>query len=234
MMKRKINKIYFLTVLFTLLVAPGISQESNLRVAGMDGENVDCGVYLSGYREFFKLKLYDLAREPWSQAFNICPDASERMYVDGATLYRNFIEEATEGPAREGMIDTLMLIYDRRMENFGDEGNVLGRKGKDLLAYRGEDIDQVEQAYEMLKRSIEIEGSKSQESVMLLFTTAGIALNKAEKIDDNQLIENYILLSGMLEDLEKRSSRWKRTRAIRTSKVRCASFIYKSIQIFHY
>ena len=41
------------------------------------------------------------------------------MYVDGVTMYRNFIELAPDGPVREGLIDTLMLIYDRRKEYFG-------------------------------------------------------------------------------------------------------------------
>ncbi len=179
----------------------------------MTGDSVDCGVYLSGYREFFKIKYYAMAKEPWSIAFDNCPEASERMYVDGVTLYRNFIEEAPEGPFKEGLIDTLLLIYDRRMENFGDEGNVLGRKGIDLLTYRNADIDQVQHAYDMLKRSIEIEGTKSRESVILLFLRAGIALKKDSKIDGIQLVDNYIMLSGMLDQMEKGSSRWKRTRA---------------------
>ncbi|MFO7668731.1 MAG: hypothetical protein R6W31_03645 [Bacteroidales bacterium] len=210
-MKLKIHRLFFQTALIFLFVAPGISQESGLKIHGVNGDSVNCGVYLSGYREFFKIKLYDLAREPWTKAFNNCPASSERLYLDGVTLYRSFIEEAPDGPAREGMIDTLMLIYDRRMDNFGDEGNVLGRKGSDLLAYRSEDIEEVQKAYGMLKKSIEIEGSKSQESVMLLYISAGIALNKKDKLDDNQLIEDYIMLSGMLEQLEKSSSRWERT-----------------------
>ena len=118
-MKNMTHKIYILTALFFLLATPGISQENNLRIAGMNGDNVDCGVYLSGYREFFKLKYYDLAREPWSIAFDNCPESGVRMYVDGVKLYRIYIEEAPEGPIKEGLIDTLLLIYDRRMENFG-------------------------------------------------------------------------------------------------------------------
>jgi tetratricopeptide (TPR) repeat protein len=210
-MKRKIHILFFQAVLIFLFAAPGISQESGLKIYGTKGDSVNCGVYLSGYREFFKIKLYDLAREPWTKAFDNCPASSERMYLDGVTLYRSYIEEEPDGLAREGMIDTLMLIYDRRMENFGDEGNVLGRKGNDLLTYRGEDIEEVEKAYIMLKKSIEIEGSKSQESVMLLYMSAGIALNKEGKLDDNQVIEDYIMLSGMLEQLQKSSSRWERT-----------------------
>ncbi len=211
-MNKMLHKIYTLAAMFFLLVAPGISQENKLRIAGMNGDSVDCGVYLSGYREFFKLEYYDLAREPWSIAFDNCPESGERMYVDGVKLYRIYIDEAPEGPVREGLIDTLLLIYDRRMEYFGDEGNVLGRKGKDLLAYRSADIDQVQKAYEMLERSIDIEGSKSQESVILLFLRAGIELNKEDKLDEIELIDDYLMLSGILDQLEKKSSRWKRTK----------------------
>lgn len=212
-MKKKVQIVYIIATMFFVFTSPGISQENKLRIAGMNGDNVDCGVYLSGYREFFKLKYYDLAKEPWSIAFDNCPESGVRMYVDGVKLYRIYIEEAPEGPIKEGLIDTLMLIYDRRMENFGDEGNVLGRKGKDLLAYRSADIDQVQNAYEILQRSIDIEGTESQESVLLLFLRAGIALNKEDKLDELELIDKYVMLSEMLAQMEQESSRWKRTRA---------------------
>jgi len=70
-MKHKTNKIFFLTALLFLFVSPGISQDSNLRRAGVNGDSVNCGVYLSGYREFFKIKYYALARESWTKAFSI-------------------------------------------------------------------------------------------------------------------------------------------------------------------
>jgi hypothetical protein len=207
------TRLFSLAALLLVHMVAAVSQDSKLRIAGMSGDSVDCGVYLSGYREFYKYKYYDFAKEPWLIAFDNCPGTSLRMYVDGAALYRIFIEETPEGPVREGLIDTLLLIYDRRMENFGDEGNVLGRKGRDLLTYRNTDIDQVQNAYELLERSIEIEGTKSQESVMLLLLRAGIVLNKEDKLDETELIDNYIMLSGMLDQMEKRSTRWKRTRA---------------------
>lgn len=187
------------------------SQESNLRIASMSGDSVDCGVYLSGYREFLKLNYYDNAMEPWKKAFDNCPSSSLRLYVDGVTMYRSFIENAPEGPVREGLIDTLLLIYDRRMEYFGDEGNVLGRKGNDLLAYRGEDIEQVQQAYEMLGRSIEIEGTESREPTLLLFLTAGTALSRADRLEDQKVIEDYLMLSGIVDELAGTRSRWKKT-----------------------
>jgi len=209
-MKKKIRKTYFASALLLLFVSPGITQENNLRISGTIGDEVECGVHLSGYREFLKIKLYEYAHEPWLKAFENCPESSEKMYVDGVTIYRNFIESADNEAAREGLIDTLMLIYDRRMEYFGGEGNILGRKGRDLLKYRSADIDQVQKAYTMLGKSIELQGSKSQESVLQFFMSAGIILNNKQMIDDFQVLNDYLLVSGIIDQLEKRSSRWKK------------------------
>jgi hypothetical protein len=206
------HKTYFLIALLLLLLTPGFSQENKSSNPDVTGDSSDCGLYLSGYREFFKIKVYERAKQPWTKAFENCPESSQRMYVDGVSLYRGFIEEAPDGPEREGLIDTLLLIYDRRMQHFGDEGNVLGRKGIDLLTYRGGEMDQVQDAYVMLKKSIEIEGSDSREPVMFAFLTAGIMLHKENKLETSLVFEDYAMLSGLLDSLEKRSPRWERSR----------------------
>ena len=211
-MTGKTLKAYFVSVLIFLFALTAVSQSRRIPVYSTSGANFDCKAMSSAYRTFFKEDLYRDAFYTWIIAFDNCPDSYKRMYLDGVTMYRSFIEEAPEGPLREGLIDTLMLIYDRRMEHFGEEGNVLGRKGRDLLIYRGEDIEQVQEAYEMLRMSIELQGKKSQESVLLLSITSGIALNKEGRLDDSQVIEDYIMAIGILVRQEKRSSRWERTK----------------------
>ncbi len=212
-MKAKIFKPIILTALIFLYLSPAISQNANGFKFASKEDSIKCGQYLSAYRGFFNLKLYDDAYETWWYTFNNCPASRVRMYVDGVTMYRFYIDEAPPGPVKEGLIDTLMLIYDQRMEYFKDEGNVLGRKGRDLLTYRGEDMDEVEKAYEMLKKSVEIQGKKSQDAVILLFMTSGIALKNEGRIDDIQVIEDYFSVIVILDQLKGRSSRWAKARA---------------------
>ena len=211
-MPGKIIKTFVFTLLIILLVIPAVSRPRNGSKSDGSEDSINCGKFLSLYRSFFKLNLYEEANESWLKAFHDCPESSELIYVDGVTMYRSFIEAAPDGPVREGLIDTLMLIYDRRMEYFGGEGNVLGRKAGDLLAYRSEEIEQVQKAYEMLDRSIILEGKESREAVMILFISAGAVLGKGGKIDHIQVIADYYRITGILDQLEGRSSRWERTR----------------------
>lgn len=211
--KRKVPRQIILTALILLIHLPGTGQnESGSRYASSE-DSINCGKHISAYRTFFRLKLYKDAYPTWLKAFTDCPVISEMMYVDGATMYRSFIEETPDGPVREGLIDTLILIYDRRMENFGGEGNILGRKGRALLSYRGADIRQVHEANGMLRRSAELEGTETQEAVLLYLIYTGIRLHKENRIDYDQVIRDYSLVIGILNQLEGRSSRWERTTA---------------------
>ncbi|MDF1576451.1 MAG: hypothetical protein P1P86_14785 [Bacteroidales bacterium] len=211
-MKKKSLRTLVITILLFLLVMPGVSQESRVKIYSANSDTTACGPMVSAYRDFFRIKLYNDALVNWRPVFRDCPSFSEMIYVDGVTMYRSFIELAPEGPVREGLIDTLMLIYDRRMENFLGEGNVLGRKGRDLLNYRGSDIEQVQKAHTMLRRSIELQGVKSLETTMVLCMSSGIALKKEGVIDEKQVLEDYLMVLSNLIRLQKESSRWDRAR----------------------
>jgi hypothetical protein len=200
-------------VLLIVLQQSGFSQDSPAAEDFNPFDAPESGKLISVYREFYKQKLYYMAMDTWTVLFDKFPEASEKQYVDGVIMFRQFIEDAPEGQARENKIDTLMLIYDRRMEYFGGEGNILGRKGNDLLRYRSADLDQAQAAYDMLKESLEIQGTMSRDAVMLNFISAGLILQRANRIDNIQIMDDYFMISGLLDQLEGTSSRWDRTRS---------------------
>ena len=135
------------------------------------------------------------------------------MYVEGITMYRSFIESASVPERKDQLIDTMLLIYDRRADYFGGEGNILGRKGIDLLRYRRTDIKAVEEAYGYLKRSIEVDKDKSRDAVMVTFVNSSVTLNKGGVFDDNQVIEDYFMVTTIIDKLLDKSSRWPRAKA---------------------
>ncbi len=217
-MKTKALKTILLTALSLLFVLPAISQKGieDGSKYGKGQDSINCIKNLSLYREFFKHNNYKDAITPWRQVFGQCPAASERMYVEGITMYRKAIESSSSPERKEQLIDTLLMIYDRRIEYYGGggkEGNILGRKGIDLLRYRRSDIDAVNDAYGMLKSSIEMERNKTRDAVMITFISASITLNQKGKIDDGQVIEDYFMATEIIDKLLDKSSRWPRAKA---------------------
>ena len=215
-MKTKALKTILLTVMSLLFVLPAISQKGieDGSKYGKGQDSINCIKNLSLYREFFKHNNYKDAISPWRQVFGECPAASERMYVEGITMYRKFIESSSVPERTDALIDTMLLIYDRRIEYFGGEGNVLGRKGIDLLRYRNTDIEAVEEGYGYLKRSISLEKNKSRDATIVTFISASITLNQKGKIDDNQVIEDYFMATEIIDKLLNKSSRWPRAKGL--------------------
>jgi len=219
-MKSKALKTILLTVMSLLFVLPAISQKGieDGSKYGKGPDSINCIKNLSLYREFFKHNNYKDAIAPWRQVFGECPAASERMYVEGITMYRKSIESSSSAERKEQLIDTLLMIYDRRIQYYGGEGNVLGRKGIDILRYRriGPDgsvnIQAVQEGYNNLKRSIDLQKNKTRDAVMVTFISASITLNQKGKIDDGQVIEDYFMATEIIDKLLDKSSRWPRAK----------------------
>ena len=170
-MKTNALKSILIGALSLLFVLPSVSQKGieDGSKYGKGKDSINCIKNLSLYKEFFKHSNYKDAIGPWRLVFGECPASSEKMYVEGVTMYRNFIESAPTTDRREEMIDTMMLIYDRRMEYYPSKnGSTIGRKGIDLLRYRRTDMDAMEEGYGYLKQSIEMEKNKSRDAVMVI------------------------------------------------------------------
>ena len=209
-MKTKALKSILLAAMSLLFVLPAISQKGieDGSKYGKGQDSINCIKNLSLYREFFKHNNYKDALPPWRKVFGECPASSERMYVEGITMYRTMIESSTVPARTEQLIDTMLLIYERRIEYFGGRGNALGREGIDLLRYRRDDINAVDKAYKMLKESIELEKNKSRDAVMVTFISASITLNQKGKINDDQAIEDYFMVTEIIDPLLTKSSAW--------------------------
>ena len=208
-----VMRILILSAFAIVLQQSGFSQDILAAKEFNSADELNRGRITSTYREFFKWKDYDLALESWWTLFNDYPDVSEKLYVDGVTMYRHFIKETPEGQARNAKIDTLMLIYDQRLVYFEGEGNILGRKGSDLLKYRSDDKEQVQEAYGILKKSLEIQGNSSRDLVMLNYISSGLLLHREDIIKSIQVLEDYFMVSGLLDQQKGSSSRRDRTRA---------------------
>ncbi len=167
---------------------------------GKGEDSVQCLMNLSLYYEFYKHNNYNDAIGPWRIVFNECPASRESLYAYGVIMYRSFLEKESDPVKAAAYCDTIMMIYDQRIKYFGDEGNVLGRKGVDLLRYRrNEGIEFIKEGYNCLKRSIEIDEFKSSPVVLTTFMSASISLFVEKSIDNEQVINDYILTSSILD-----------------------------------
>ena len=103
-----------------------------------------------------------------------CPSASETIYVNGVKLYKDKINRAETLAEKKMFVDSLLFLYDVRIENFGNHpkrGRVylLERKAREYLTYKGDDREGVAEAFETAIAAQAQVGAVSPEVVAIYF-----------------------------------------------------------------
>jgi len=183
-MKRKLAILFFV-----LFLSDGIKAQSKY---GTD--SVNCVMNLSLYREYYKQKNYDDALKSWRWVYNNCPASSRNIFKNGPTLIKYMIKKNSGNDI--AYIDTLMMIYDKRIQVFGKEGYVLGRKGADLIKY---DPTRYEQAYKILSKSIDLQGDQSEAGTLLAYFKTTTLMEKKSKVDKQFVLESYARVAEIID-----------------------------------
>ncbi len=159
-------------------------------------DSATCVRNWSLYAEYYRQRNYEMAYEPWKYMFESCPMATQNIYIHGANMIKHFYNIETDPDRREAWVDTLMMIYDQRIEMFGEEGRVLGRKAADLYQLRP---SAVQELYEMSERSIEIEGMGAGADVLLINFQSVIRLADAALLEPEAILEAYDRATDIIE-----------------------------------
>jgi tetratricopeptide (TPR) repeat protein len=195
-MKKIVFSLFLFFALGTFIaLSQPIPFHENPKYGADSTSRMKCANNLSTMSEFMKIKLMDFALASWQEVFTECPASSKNIYIYGIQIYRDRVSKETDPALKAVKLDSLMMIYDKRIEHFGQEGHVIGRKGLDLLRY---DQSQVETVYSYLMRSMEINKVSTEEAVIVTLMQTCNALFKAGRIDGKELIDNYLATTDIL------------------------------------
>jgi len=159
-------------------------------------DSITCITNISLYKEHFKQKNYPDAKEGWINVFNGCPQSQKSTYTNGVKMYTKFISEEKNEALKKGMTDTLFLIFDRRIEYWGQKGYVLGRKGSKWLKYYPNDFMG---AYAILKDAVYTAKDKSEAGVLTTYYQVIYKAYAAEQMEKSMLITEYIPVSEFVD-----------------------------------
>jgi hypothetical protein len=182
-----INKIVVVTIV--ILMGFGANAQSKF-----GADSVACIENLSLFREYFKQKSYADALNPWRWTFNNCPNSSGNIYKNGPTIIKKRMKVDKQNKA--AYIDTLMMIFDQRIQYFGKEGYVLGLKGYELI---GVDKDRSEEGLGYLKQSLDLEGNNASVQAVYGYMRAMVNLEKSGSKTKVNVLEAYARVSEIID-----------------------------------
>ena len=145
--------------------------------------------------------MFDYSIEPWRDLFFNCPSVHVNIYSDGIKIMEHYLTKSKVESERQAYVDTIMMIYDQRMVYFGNhhrypEGWIWGRKGIDILKYRGADPKRLHEAFDCFNRAYQLQGNMVEPGVMFAWIQTGRNLFNSGEIQDDEFLGLYFRIKG--------------------------------------
>lgn len=115
------------------------------------------------YRDQVKAKNFEKALPLWRTAYKLAPGSNGRIqyhFNDGVKIYTELYKKADSEASKLAYMDSVMMVYDKRVECFGDPSRNKGRKAFDRYYnfYEHSDLDET---FQLFREAVMEKGEKA-------------------------------------------------------------------------
>ncbi|RLD23253.1 MAG: hypothetical protein DRI71_05730 [Bacteroidetes bacterium] len=191
-MKKVLTTLSLLvTISFTIVAQPGWNWPEDRATA--EEKNVL-------YVDAVKMGDYKGAVAPLQWLLTNAPDLNSSIYKNGSKIYDNLAKVEKDASQKSVYLDSLMWMYDMRMQYFNDSINVMNRKIFKAYKFYIRDQSKSEWLLEMFDETYSISGSKVMDQNLLAYMNI-IKMNKLAKknLTDEQVLERYTNITEVID-----------------------------------
>lgn len=189
-------------ILFSLIMLAFVTQ--SYAQAGRFGatpeDSVECVKYLNFYKEYYKNGNIREALPSWRGALNKCPlGVTQALYQDGQNIIKFLINQTNDPARRAELIDSLILMYDIRIEKFPAFKSALSArtfKAYDMITYfKGDDT----KIYQALQDVVAFGRDQTNQNILVLNMQYATSLFKDNKLETEDVITVYQEISSYFD-----------------------------------
>jgi tetratricopeptide (TPR) repeat protein len=153
------------------------------------------------FDDAYKLRNYDALLNYGKILIERAPLSMQNLYVYMGTAYTTKINQATSLPVKNAYVDSLMWVYDKRIEAFGDDATrgrayILPRKAADYLNFRPADRETIRRYY---LEAIEASGEQDPTLINTYFSVLADDY-RADMIETDVLLGEFEKWNAVLEN----------------------------------
>jgi tetratricopeptide (TPR) repeat protein len=137
------------------------------------------------------------------------PNLSTSLYIKGAETL-DALARAEKNPAKKKVyVDSLMLIYDLRIKNCGEEANVLNRKAISFYNYHYND-NKASEILPLMDKAIDLAGDKILDGLAESYMQVVRISAELKLLDQNQIMLRYDKISNIVNSKIKKAQEAKK------------------------
>lgn len=150
------------------------------------------------YEDAKNSKQYKQALPPLNWLLANVPNFHSSLYINGADIYDELASAEKDAARKKVYVDSLMIVYDLRMKNCGDDPVVHNRKALAFLKFNIN--SQPAEALKLLDETFQKNGNNVMDATLVpYFQTVRLNALKFKNITDAQILERYDKLMAIVD-----------------------------------
>jgi hypothetical protein len=166
-------------------------------------DSLECLRRLSFYKENVKAGDFMGAIPSWRKAMAICPiGINQNLYVDGIQIVKRMIGAEGGSPARRSeLVDTLMMLYDIRIENYPRNApTALQNKINEIMQYLPAQKDFLDGT---IRDWLGLVNNEAEAAILLVHMQNTMELYAEKAVDAEAVMDTYNYVIEIIEEQEK-------------------------------
>lgn len=156
--------------------------------------------YWSTMEQLMVEKNYASAHRQCSWLLTNAPELNEALYQYATKVYDAIIDKEASNSARlTGLQDTALMIYDRRIEFFGNEAENLNRKGKIAYKYLRNRPGSLPALDDLYSKIFEMKGNAISTVNLTNYMRTAVLEYQQSIITKNDVLSLYLKIQDVLE-----------------------------------
>ncbi len=181
------------SIIFSLLISHAFA--TNVTGSGWNWGDGNTATEAKGnwmnLERLVKSKDYTHATAPLVWLLNNTPNLNVALYINAIKVYEKRAL-AEKDPALKLLLqDSTLMLYDRRIELFGDEANVLNRKGKVAWKFLSSRANTLEELYSLYEKIYSLNQDKTYASNLVSYMKASAAKYSKKELSKSEAINIY-------------------------------------------
>ncbi len=144
-------------------------------------------------------KHFSEAKGPLNWLLIYAPNLSTSVYIKGAETFDALAQTEKDPKLQSVYIDSLMIIYDLRIKNCGEEANVTNRKALSFFKYHYNDEAKSKEILPLIDRAIELNQDKILDGLAEYYMHAVKISANHKLLDENQVLQNYNKITTIID-----------------------------------
>jgi tetratricopeptide (TPR) repeat protein len=150
------------------------------------------------YEDYLKTGEVKKAVVPLNWLLTNVPQLHSSLYINGAEVFDKLAKQEKDAARKKVYVDSLMIVYDMRIKNCGEEGPVTNRKALSFVNYNVN--TQPAEALELLEKAITLNGNNVLDGTLVpYFQTVRLNVSKFKTFNETQILEKYDKVMSIID-----------------------------------